>query len=234
MGAASFYSLKTAISKRDVITYSKNARRDIRRCIEFNLCPSTKFHVRGRAVESRRVQVHEAREDSPFGVEAVAAARDYCSLDAQRCWGMGFLLGRDCEEVARDEGAVCVVDRLVLPLLGIVYAREDTRQFPATRPEFAARLLDLRGACARAFRSSLGSEEDELSLFIRVYEHLTQPYAWTDSDRRALVAEYANRLLWLVYTYVHPPRKYFSGGACDLISAWCDDIIRRRRGPSSL
>ena len=177
----------------------KNARRDIRRCIEFNLCPSTKFHVRGRAVESRRVQVHEAREDSPFGVEAVAAARDYCSLDAQRCWGMGFLLGRDCEEVARDEGAVCVVDRLVLPLLGIVYAREDTRQFPATRPEFAARLLDLRGACARAFRSSLGSEEDELSLFIRVYEHLTQPYAWTDSDRRALVAEYANRLLWLVF-----------------------------------
>jgi hypothetical protein len=72
----------------------------------------------------------------------------------------------------------------------------DSASEPVRRTE---RIRRLRGACARAFRSSLGSEEDEQSFFIRVYEHLTQPYAWTDSDRRALVAEYANRLLWLVF-----------------------------------
>ena len=38
------------------------------------------------------------------------------------------------------------------------------------------------------------------------------------------------------HTHTHicaSTEEYFSGGACDLISAWCDDIIRRRRGPSS-
>ena len=37
------------------------------------------------------------------------------------------------------------------------------------------------------------------------------------------------------YTQVYTPRIYFTGGACDLVSAWCDDVVvGRRRGSSSL
>ena len=60
------------------------------------------------------MRVHRLSEDSPNGVAPSPAARDYCSLDAQRCWGMGFLLGQDCAEVDEERSALCVVDELVL------------------------------------------------------------------------------------------------------------------------
>jgi len=72
-----------------------SAARDIKRCIALGMCPAASFHIRGRAVEGRRVRVHSFNEDSENQVQQQNAARDYCGLDAQRCWGMGHLLGQD-------------------------------------------------------------------------------------------------------------------------------------------
>jgi hypothetical protein len=171
-----------------------SAARDITRCSKLGLCPSTSFHVRGHEVETRRVLVHKLSEDSPNGVAAESAARDYCALDAQRCWGMGHLLGADCAEVDSERSALCVVDALVLPLLPVVYGSSELR----TAAEFSAQLLLLRSNCPNAFKQSFDSRAD-VSLFEHVFVHLTQPYAWTDTARRQRVLEYSNSLFLFVF-----------------------------------
>ena len=169
----------------------RSAARDIQRCSKLGLCPSTSFHVRGKAVEGRRVRVHRLSEDSPNGVAPSPAARDYCSLDAQRCWGMGFLLGQDCAEVDEERSALCVVDELVLPLLPIVYNLHIKR--PVTRADFGTRLAELRKECVDAFTHTVNGKQDA-TLFEDVFQRLSQPYAWTDAALRQQVLEYANGL----------------------------------------
>ncbi len=146
--------------------------RDIKRCSKLGFCPSTRFYVRGRAVESRRVRVHVLSEDSQNSVAPTNEARDYCGLDAHRCWGMGHLLGRDCAELDQERSALCVVDALVLPLLAVVYPREPLAA------DFASLLAELRRDCPRAFTQQVNGMADA-ELFRDVHDLLTQPYAWT-------------------------------------------------------
>jgi hypothetical protein len=171
-----------------------SAARDVTRCTKLGLCPKTSFHVRGQQVEARRVRVHVLSEDSPSNVRPKDAARDYCGLDAQRCWGMGFLLGDDCAEVDKELSALCVVDELVLPLLVVAYGNAPLR----TQAQFESTLAMLQGHCRRAFAQSFNGRVG-WKLFQHVYDYLTQPYAWTDSARRQLVLEYANGLFWFVF-----------------------------------
>ena len=178
-----------------------SAARDIRRCSKLGLCPSTRFHVRGRAVEARRVRVHELSEDSPNGVASTNAARDYCGLDAQRCWGMGHLLGKDCADLDRQASALCVVDALVLPLLAVAYRQLSAApSAPSAAPSAAldTRLTELRRDCPRAFTQAVGGRQDA-ALFAHVHNLLTQPYAWTDSARRQQVLEHANGLFFMLF-----------------------------------
>jgi hypothetical protein len=56
--------------------------------------------------------------------------REYCGLDAQRCLGIGYLLGMDCKEIEKEESQICVVDRLVLPLVSIVFGDADNTDTP--------------------------------------------------------------------------------------------------------
>jgi hypothetical protein len=168
-----------------------SAARDVMRCSKLGFCPSTSFYVRGREVENRRVRVHVLSVDSPGNVRAENAARDYCGLDAQRCWGMGQLLGVDCADVALETSALCVVDLLLLPLLHVAYNMRQPA--PRTNEEFASRLTVLRQSCPHAFTDSMGGLKDTL-LFQDVYEHLTEPYSWSDSSRRQIVLEYSNSL----------------------------------------
>lgn len=158
---------------------------DIRRCVEFALCPASTFHLRWPQVEDQRVQVHERNEDSPICEQAREAVRDYCSLDTQRCWGVGFLLGSDCEEAGRLESETCVPDALVLPLLSGVYSDTNGRM-PETPADFADRLAALREQCPRAFTQGYGQQPDGQPLFQHVLLHLTRPYAWKDTSRRQL------------------------------------------------
>ena len=76
-----------------------SAARHIKRCSKLGLCPSTRFHLRG----TRRVRARAARGRPARRREH--QRRDCCWLDAQRCWGMGHLLGRDCAELDQERSA---------------------------------------------------------------------------------------------------------------------------------
>ena len=106
---------------------------------------------------------------------------------------MGYVLGKNCEQLAEDNSMLCVVDMLVLPLFRIVYATEQGN-FPENYNQFRDRLTELRKTCQQAFMDDLKGENGQLEYFIKIYEYLSQPYTWTDSQRRELVAEYANSL----------------------------------------
>lgn len=169
-----------------------SAAQDIRRCAEYDLCPLIHFHVKGRTVENRRVIPYEANTDSVYGVETSQdiTFREYCSLDAQRCGGVGYLLGRDCAAVDREEFSDCIVDTLVLPLVPFVFTTIST--------DGTQELSALRMHCPNAFTLSFRGKND-LELFNSVKLHLTRPYRWIDAEQHDLVNHYANALLWFVF-----------------------------------
>jgi hypothetical protein len=113
---------------------------------------------------------------------------------------MGHLLGRDCAEVDKEESNLCVVDELVLPLLQVIYAVDD--EMPRT-DQLNARRAALRQDCPNAFK-------DHENQFQDVFDHLTQPYAWTDTARRQRVLEHANKLI----LYIFGERGFTSAHAC--------------------
>jgi hypothetical protein len=109
-----------------------SATSDVRRCSEYNLCPSVHFQVSGRTVDTRRVRTYVRVFDAEYGMEwkSTQPTREYCGLDAQRCLGIGYLLGMDCNEIEKEESQICVVDRLVLPLVSIVFGDADNTDTP--------------------------------------------------------------------------------------------------------
>jgi hypothetical protein len=169
-----------------------SAAADVRRCSEFAMCPVVHFHVGGRTVDRRRVRTYTANEDSLYGVQAAPAQkmREYCGLDAQRCWGMGYLLGEDCAEIDKEQSDICVVDRLVLPLVSIL--------FPNNAISLEAKLVSLRRHCTEAFSKAFRGRKN-LELFADAEYHLTRPYSWTNEDHRDKVRQYANSLPWLLF-----------------------------------
>jgi hypothetical protein len=170
-----------------------SATSDVRRCSEYNLCPSVHFQVSGRTVDTRRVRTYVRGVDAEYGVqsESTQPIREYCGLDAQRCLGMGYLLGIDCNEIEREESQLCVVDRLVLPLVSIVFGNADNKELPNE-------LVKLQHHCARAFTLSFKGKQ-HLDLFLDAHYYLTRPYEWDNDATRRKVFEYANSLLWLVF-----------------------------------
>jgi hypothetical protein len=174
-----------------------SAPQDIRRCADFRLCPTLMFHIRGKGVDRRRVRVYEKSVDSPFGVKAnPTLARDYCALDAQRCWGAGYMLGTDCADVNREESSLCIPDQLVLPLVTIVFGDATS----LTEEQAKTKLSVLRQSCVHAFGEGLSdSGKRGQELFRDVFDHLTTPYKWTDTERLLKVQRYASGLLWFVF-----------------------------------
>jgi hypothetical protein len=172
-----------------------SAQQDIRRCAEFDVCPELLFHIRGKTVEKRRVVVYENNIESPFGVErSTTSTRDYCALDAQRCWGMGYLLGNDCADVNKEESDLCIPDRLVVPLVAIVFGDEQY----STDENAQEKLSALSTQCPNAFQVNHRGFSP-LQLFKEVEACLTTPYKWSDPERLQRVHMYANSLLWFVF-----------------------------------
>ena len=172
-----------------------SATQDIRRCVEFNLCPELRFHIRGRGVEKRRVVVHETDIESQYGVKrSLSLTRDYCPLDAQRCWGVGFLLGKNCDELSREESDKCIPDPLVVPLVHVVFGNIQGN----SDQEAQSALASLQTHCPRAFMANYRGLS-QLPLFMDVLDHLRNPYRWTDAERLLKVHSYANSILWFIF-----------------------------------
>jgi hypothetical protein len=69
---------------------------------------------------------------------------------------MGYLLGIDCADVDKEESQMCIVDRLVLPLVSIIFPTDGIAQQQS--------LDALRRHCQRAFTLSFKGKRD-LELF---------------------------------------------------------------------
>jgi len=169
-----------------------SAAAEIRRCSEFDMCPQTHFHVSGRTVDTRRVRTYVANEDSLYGIQGFESSvmRDYCGLDAQRCLGMGYLLGTDCTEIDQEKSDICVVDQLVLPLIPILFPNNALTQ--------QKKLIELRKHCVNAFGKPFKGLKD-FELYADAEYYLTRPYSWTNDNLRNKVLQYSNSLLWFVF-----------------------------------
>ena len=103
-------------------------------------------------------------------------------------------MGVDCNDIDKEESQLCVVDRLVLPLVSIVFGDANDDADAAQQVQFDK----IRQHCTRAFERSFQNKQN-MELFLDVYHHLTRPYEWVNKETRRKVFEYANSLIWLVF-----------------------------------
>jgi len=95
--------------------------------------------------------------------------------------------------------------------------------------ELRSRVAPRKGADLFLFSQTGISKRDVTTLIVTPHPSESHPISLSPCVDRGVVGHIDTHTH--AHKYVYPPRKYFSGGACDLISAWCDDIIGRRRGP---
>ena len=180
------------------------ATQQIRRCEEFKLCPQMNFHVRGRSVARRRV--HSVLVNENDQVVKDAMVRDYCSLDAQRCFAIGSLV---CENVQTPLACVCsqtatsklcALDHLVMPVLQVLRVYEngiDTGNFRD--------LADIRNFCPHAFENPLDKWGQGETLYAHFKNKLFRPqggtvwYDYTNTELRDELLYLSNAIFFALY-----------------------------------
>jgi hypothetical protein len=166
--------------------YSENELKsttwEIHRCKRFKSCPKIPFALRGVKVRARRVRVHTSAGEQN-------SAREYCSLDAMRCGAFGYLMVNDCARAV--SATKCVVDRWVLPLVGIVFGGDDNADSELL-------LRNLRQHCEYAFMGEIDGLKDAV-LFSKMRETLLDSYDSTNKNKLELVSQMANGLLFAVF-----------------------------------
>ena len=153
----------------------------IRRCVEYQLCPTIPFNVgifpsKGTSVsnpytvsvENRRVRTVIRQVDQVRLVQ-IASSRHYCLYDSVHCFGMGYLIGESCIIAERDTEIQCVLDPLVAPLIPAVFGTLES-EFDVTR------LYKIRAKCPHAFANVYNSLKNE-ELFAAMHQLLTKPYS---------------------------------------------------------
>ena len=133
-------------------------------------------------------------------------ARDYCSLDAQRCFAIGYLvcenivtsLACSCSQTASSK--LCALDHLVMPVLLVLRVYEngvDTGEFRS--------LADLRNFCPRAFKNSLDKWGNDETLYQHFQNKLfrsqgqTVWYDFTNSELRDELMYLSNAIFFSLF-----------------------------------
>lgn len=167
----------------------KHVPSNIRLCREFEICQVVKFLVQGRAVEKRMTVVGP-----------------YQFADLEQCGAIGHLLAGTGDSAPR-----CVVDHLVVPLLGWVFSHTTAGsaidELLPVDPVFRA--IDARseqwGAAAMQLKfdemlhhcpSAFGRNLEE---YLEYMGRLTLSYRADDAAMIDLIQPYANRLLLRVF-----------------------------------
>lgn len=175
------------------------ASSQIFRCKNSKQCPAQRFLVRGEAVENRKVQIILYNRGT-MQVET-RKYRDYCSLDSQRCYAAGQLIGADCVEITAGVAfspGYCAVDHMTLPLYQIVFGKHPML---AEEEQDQQRLDKLREHCSAAFTQYIDNRKDvALFTFMKIRLSQEQPYHWSKEKSEVLqVQKYANALLFAVF-----------------------------------
>ena len=101
----------------------RESRTDIKRCLDFDICPTSSFTVRGQSVAQRVVLLEDT-------------IRAFALQDSRLCFAFGLW---------DDDTELCTVDRLVVPLFEVIYTDA------ATSTSLETSLKDLRSNCENAF-----------------------------------------------------------------------------------
>jgi hypothetical protein len=110
-----------------------SSRTDIKRCLDFDICPSSSFTIRGQSVAQRVVL-------------SQGAVRSYALEDSRLCFAFGLW-------DAKTE--LCTIDMLVVPLFEAIYT--DT----ATSTSLEAAFKELRVHCETAFGTDYDNAMNE-------------------------------------------------------------------------
>jgi len=169
------------------------------RCIDFAVCEAQRFTVQGLPVQERlvrQVRYEEAR------ILLSDDHRAYTHADAEACFGAGHLL------LSEDTFERCVVDRMTVPLLNVLFTT--TPQFLAYHTEFYSdnilsaqwshqaqtdAFLRLRQRCPRAMSQPIDDRVD-FALFTHMLKMLSSTYP---PDDAAIVTRYVNLLLPAIF-----------------------------------
>lgn len=198
-----------------------SSSQEINRCAIFERCPSIRFKVRGITFESRLVQVFVKNQDFTQPTPK-QFTREYCTVDNQRCMGIGHLLGNDCLEATNNgeplestsdtssAGDICVIDQFVLPLRKIVF-----QNAPGIGEETPMQKYEnFVQHCPLAFSARF----DGLSgfqLFENMYQILYSTYAfkpYKNNIQKKKIIKYANGLLLAVFGLSDEPAFKGRGG----------------------
>ena len=182
------------------------APQQIRRCTEFNICPTVNFHVRGIQVYRRRV--HTVIKTTSNDITESIAVRDFCTLDAQRCFAIGSLVcpsSTDCSCAETVESKICAFDYLVLPMLSVL------RELSGDGQRFRS-LQEIREFCPYAFSNRLDTwgKDDELyetfqSKFLGVADTILW-YNYDDTRLRDTLLFLSNALFFSMFGITEDPQ----------------------------
>ena len=168
----------------------RNVPTDIKKCTHFQVCENFQFQVGHETVSRRRkLPVLYQEKDGNIEIEVSSVSERYTNNDADNCFGMGHLVQNNREL------SICLVDRLVTPLLSILYGKRDIigeqalMDFDSTQQE--ARYNIIRDHCPHAFTQTENSLTD-LKLYQYFLEVLTARYT---PEKRKNVAFYTNTIL---------------------------------------
>jgi len=111
----------------------RESRTDVKKCLDFDICPTSAFTIRGESVAQRVVLLADS-------------IRAFALQDTRLCFAFG-LWDADTE--------LCTLDRLVVPLFEVIYTDEDTSTSLETS------LIALRLNCEDAFGTDYDSAMNE-------------------------------------------------------------------------
>ena len=111
----------------------RESRTDIKRCLDFDICPTSAFTIRGESVAQRVVLLTDS-------------IRAFALQDTRLCFAFGLW----------DYGTeLCTLDRLVVPLFEVIYTDGSVSMALETM------FTDLRGHCENAFGSDYDAAMNE-------------------------------------------------------------------------
>lgn len=168
----------------------RNVPEDIKKCTHFQVCENFEFHVGHESVARRRkLPVLYNETNGNIEIEASIVSERYTNNDADNCFGMGHLVQNNREL------SLCLVDRLVMPLLSILYGskkiieEEALLDFDSSQQE--ARYSMIQKHCPNAF-----TQEENSLTGLKLYQHFLQVLTTRYTpEKRKDVAFYANTLL---------------------------------------
>ena len=166
---------------------------EIKKCTHFQVCENLLFHVNHRPVALRQklgtVYTPEGVKIEPTVSEA------YSHNDADTCFGIGHLVDDTPEGMK-----ICMVDRLVMPLLAVLYGEfftitTENILSTITDSDQLKRYNEIRHHCPSAFSQTENSLKD-IGLYKHFLERLSFRYT---EDRRNDVVFDANIILLSIF-----------------------------------